>query len=178
MKLLHEIIIPYVESERIRFDLPDQMTLIIWDVFRGHKTDSVLKVFQENNLTTEYLPNNYYQPLDCTTNKWAKDFTICTWYAKQIREQLARGVPLEQIDIKFQLTTMKPLHVQWVIDLYNEMTTQNGKDVVIADWEQSGIFDAIKLGSANLPTLDPSQELDPLDSDDTLAILDSKWLSG
>ena len=99
IKLLHEIIIPYAESERIRLDVPDQMALIIWDVFRDQKTDSVLEVLQENNLTAGYVPNNltnYYQPLACTTNKWAKDFTkhkFSTWFAKQIREQLARGVP-------------------------------------------------------------------------------------
>ena len=118
IKLLEEVIVPYVQEERTRLENADQKALVVWDVFHGQTTADVTDVLVENNITTEYVPNNltaHYQPLDCTTNKWAKDCTkgkFNNWYAKQIREQLAQGVPLEEIDIHFQLTRMKPLHAQ------------------------------------------------------------------
>ena len=153
--------------------------LVVWDVFRGQTTADVTDVLVENNITTEYVPYNltvHYQPLDCTTNKWAKDFTkrkFSNWYAKQIREQLAQGVPLEEIDINFQLTRMKPLHAQWMIELYYELSTAHGKDIIIKGWKQSGIFDAINLGSAGLPSLDPFEDVDPLDSLDSFSLFDT-----
>ena len=179
IKLLEEVIVPYVQEERKFFLKDDQKALIIWDVFRGQKTDEVINFMEENNLTTEYVPNNltaHYQPLDCTTNKWAKDFTkrkFSTWYAKQIRDNVEKGISLEEIDVNFQLTTMKPLHAHWMIELYDHLTSPSGKDIIINGWKQSGIFDAIKLGSAALPSLNPFQSLDPLDSLDSLTLFDT-----
>ena len=78
-------------------------------------------MLKQNNFITEYVPNNmtnYYQPLDCTTNKWEKDFLkakFSTWFSKQVQSQLDKGIALEDIDIKFQLTTMKLLHANWLI---------------------------------------------------------------
>ena len=77
IKYLKEIVIPYVEQKRNERDQTDQAALLIWDVFRGQKTEPVLEVLRKTNIITEYIPNNmtnYYQPLDCTTNKWAKEF--------------------------------------------------------------------------------------------------------
>ena len=128
-----------------------QAALLIWDVFRGQKTTLVLDISKENNIT-EYVPNNmanYYQPLDCTTNKWAKDFLktkFSTWFSKQVQKHFDKGIALEDIDIRFQLTTMKPLHANWLIDLYNELTSPQAK-YVIGGWKKSGIWDAVKLGS-------------------------------
>ena len=86
---------------------------------------------------------------------------------------MAQGVPLEEIDINFQLTRMKPLHAQWMIELYNELSTAHGKDIIIKGWKQSGIFDAINLGSAGLPSLDPFQDVDLLDSLDSFSLFDT-----
>ena len=77
IKFLKEIVIPFVDKKRSELKNPSQAALLIWDVFRGQKTTPVLDILKENNIITEYVPNNmtnYYQPLDCTTNKWAKDF--------------------------------------------------------------------------------------------------------
>ena len=96
IKYLKEIIIPYVEQKRKESDRTDQAALLIWDVFRGQKTEPVLEVSRENNIITEYIPNNmtnYYQPLDCTTNKWAKEFMknkFSTWYTKEVQVSLRK----------------------------------------------------------------------------------------
>ena len=136
IKFLKEIVIPFIDKKRSELKNPSQAALLIWDVFRGQKTTPVLDILKENNITTEYVPNNmtnYYQPLDCTTNKWAKDFLkakFSTWFSKQVQKHLHKGIALEDIDIRFQLTTMKPLHANWLIDLYNELTSPRAKDVM------------------------------------------------
>ena len=62
---------------------------------------------------------------------------------------------------------MKPLHANWFIHLYNELSSPGAKDVIIGRWKKSGIYDAIKLGSSDLPSIDPFAEIEPMDSNDT-----------
>ena len=96
IKYFKEIIIPYVEQKRKESDRTDQAALLIWDVFRRQKTEAVLEVLRKNNIITEYIPKNmtnYYQPLDCTTNKWAKEFMknkFRTWYTKEVQVRLRK----------------------------------------------------------------------------------------
>ena len=102
------------------------------------------------------------------TNKWAKDFfkaKFNTWFSKQVQKHLDKGIALEDIDIRFKLTTMKLLPANWLIDLYNELTSPRAKDVIIGGWKKSGIWDALKLGSRGLPSIDPFKEIEPMDSD-------------
>ena len=157
IKFLKEIVIPFVDKKRSELKNLRQAALLIWDVFRGQKITPTLDILKENNIITEYVPSNmtnYYQPLDCTTNKWAKDFLKAkfrTWFSKLGQKHLDKGIALDDINIRFQLKTMKPLHAKWLIDLYNEVTSPHVKDVITGRWEKSGIWDAVKLGSRGLP---------------------------
>ena len=96
-------------------------------------TNSVLKLLDDNNILVVKVPVNMthiYQPLDLSTNGWAKSFMknkFAIWYAEQIHKQLNNGVPLEEIDIRFRVSTMKPLHASWLIELYNELTGESGE---------------------------------------------------
>ena len=66
-----------MEEQREKLGLPNQKGLIIWDAFNGQKTSPVLEEVRDNDILMEYVPTNmteYYQPLDLTTNKWAKDY--------------------------------------------------------------------------------------------------------
>ena len=72
IKFLKEIVISFADKKRSELKNPSQAALLICDVFRVQKTTPVLDILNENNIITEYVPNNitnYYQPLDCTTNK-------------------------------------------------------------------------------------------------------------
>ena len=72
----------------------------------------------------------FYQPLDLTVNGHAKRFLknkFSTWYGNQISKQLDEGVKIDSVNVKLQLTTLKPPHTQWVVDFYNEMTSSKGK---------------------------------------------------
>ena len=107
IKFLKEIVIPFVDKKRSELKNPSKAALLIWDVFRGQKTTPVLDILKENNILTVYVPNsmtNYYQPLDCTTNKWAKGFLkekFTIWFSKQVQKHLDKGIALEDIDIRF-----------------------------------------------------------------------------
>ena len=77
LKLLDDVIIPYVEMEREKLELPMQVAMIIMDVFKGQMTTSVLQKVASNNIQLVKLPTNLthiYQPLDVTVNSAAKQF--------------------------------------------------------------------------------------------------------
>ena len=72
------------------------------------------------------------------------------------------GVKVENINIEFKLTTIKPLHAKWIVDYYNHITSKAGTDVIINGWKSAGIYDAIKTGKSTLPSIDPFNEIAPL----------------
>ena len=137
--------------------------------FVVEKTESVIEVLKENNIHNKNIPNNmsnYYQPLDLTTNNWAKEFLktkFSQWYSEQIQDALDSGKAIEDIEVKVPLSVMKPLHGCWLIEMYNELTSARCKKVIKSGWERQGILDAITWGSKNLPKLDPFADIDLLE---------------
>lgn len=76
------------------------------------------------------------------------DVTV-NWYTKKpkniakrsltngIFQQLHDGTFLEEIHVKLQLTTLKPLHTQQLTELYNHIATNEGKaDVMLLGSEK------------------------------------------
>ena len=57
---------------------------------------------------------------------------------------------------------MKPVHAHRMVDLYNDMTTGEGKKNIESGWKAVGIQDTVKLGLKNLPTVDPFSDIDPI----------------
>ena len=107
----------------------------------------------------------WFQPLDLTVNKYAKDYfkqKFCEWFSKQLHLGIERGQTLEDINIKYTLSVLKPLHARWIVDFYNHMTTPKGREVCTNGWNGAGIADAIKIGSEKLPSLDPFQDICPI----------------
>ena len=78
VKLLEEIIIAYVEAERVSRQLdPNQKALVIMDVFTGQMTSEVLYLLEDSNELVMNVPPNmrkFYQPLDLTVNGFSKRF--------------------------------------------------------------------------------------------------------
>ena len=58
IKLIHEIILPYVERERRRLDSECQPALLIIDVFRGQMTQPVLDLLEESDILQVRVPAN------------------------------------------------------------------------------------------------------------------------
>ena len=169
IKFIKEILVPYFTKKRQELGLNnDHKALIIFDVFTGQMTTEVREVIEAHNLIVVNVPANmtkYYQVLDLTVNKYAKAFTrkkFNEWYSKEIKRQLDAGKPLEEVDVKLRLSVMKPIHAQWMVELYNHMTTGDGKKNILSGWRAAGIQDAVKLGLSGLPTVDPFSDLDPM----------------
>ena len=68
MKLLEEIIIPYLEKQQNIENLAfDHHPLLILDVFKGQLTEPVLNELEDHNIFTSQVPSNMthiFQPLD------------------------------------------------------------------------------------------------------------------
>ena len=156
-----------MDNERCQLKLPkEQKALMVMDVFTGQMTEDVVKQYQDNNILIVNVPRNmtkYYQPLDLTVNGYCKLKRKSTqWYSAEVTRQSANKVALEDVQVKLQLTKLKPLQAGWIIEFFNEMTTSKGSEIIGSGWNASGIKDAIKLGKEKLPSLDPFEELDPM----------------
>ena len=75
-----------------------------------------------------------------------------------------------------QLAKLKPIHAGWLVEFYNRMTTTKGKDIIDGGWKASGIFDAIKLGSEKMSSIDPFRDIDPMLGDDDRQVDDNSHL--
>ena len=168
LKVIKEIILPYVKQQRQELEKPDQPAILIMDVFRNQMTEDVVLILRTNNIWLVKVPNNMahlLQSLDLTVNGHCKPFMkgmFAEWYRKQVKEALSHGKQVEDIEIKFYLTVIKPLHAKWLMQFFNHITSEKGSKIIINGWKRSGIYDAVKNGSSSLPSIVPFNEIDPL----------------
>ena len=173
-KLLEEVVIPYIEKQRQELENPNQAALLIMDVFRGQMTEEVTSLLHDNNILLVRVPSNMthlFQPLDLTVNGHCKAYMkskFAEWYRKQMENALFQGKQVDEIDITFRLTTVKPLHAKWLMEFYNHITSEAGSNIIINGWKASGIYDAIKMGESALPSIDPFNDIAPL-SDENIS---------
>ena len=167
IKIIDEVIIPYVKDNRVKLGKPDQTALLVFDVFRGQITEEVTSHLSKNNILFVKVPNNMthlFQPLDLTVNGHCKKYMkkkFSEWYTQQVDYALQAGTKVENIKIDFKLTTMKPLYAKWIVQYYNHITSDAGTEVIINGWKRAGIFDAVKNGKSGLPNIDPFEEIAP-----------------
>ena len=98
------------------------------------------------------------------------------WYSRQIENELSLEKNIEDVNIQFSVTTLKPLHSKWLLEFYNHITSETGAEIILNGWKAAGIYDALKMGAVSLPSLDPFQDISPLpgnDDDDTRGISDT-----
>lgn len=95
LTLIDKVIKPYVEQKRKDLKLqPTQKALLVWDVFKGQKTDKVLSKLASLNVEVVSVPANmthFFQPLDLTVNGEAKRFMkdqFTNWYSAEIQKQM------------------------------------------------------------------------------------------
>ena len=161
LKLIDNIINPYVIDKRADLHLPEtQKALIVWDVFKGQMTQRVKDRLTSLNLELVPVPANmthFFQPLDLTVNGSAKKFVrnqFTEYYSGAVKEQLDSGKQLDDIDVDFRLSTVKPLHAEWLISMYNYFTTRKGAEIIVKGWKKSGIAGLLD-GTTILPPEDP-----------------------
>ena len=64
---------------------------------------------------------NHFQPQDLTVNGMAKIFlkeNFGNWYANEVTKQLNDGAEVYSIEVKLQVTVLKPIRARWLIPLY------------------------------------------------------------
>ena len=121
LRFFNEVIISYIKEVTLSENLTsDQYVLVIMDVFTGQMTRDLLNLLRDNNILLTNVPPNmtkFYQPLHFNgfSNRFmARKFN--DWYAGQVSAQLDKGVDINEIDIKWRLYLMKPLHAGWLVD--------------------------------------------------------------
>ena len=79
---LERIVVPYLHSQREELGFsPNQKALLVFDVFKGQKTDRYRALLEHHDIVAVYVPANltrYFQPLDLTINGVAKTFLKAT----------------------------------------------------------------------------------------------------
>ena len=181
LNMLENVIIPYVEKQRVSLHLDfDHPALLIMDVFKGQITCAVRELLNENHIPLEKIPANLtylFRPLHVQggPNGYVKRFMKkkCTlWYSDQVIRAIDNGKDIKDVEISLKLSIVKPLHAKWLIEMYNHMTSSEGRDVYLKGWKVAGILDAAKKGLDGLPNLDPFHDIDPPATSDSLEEVD------
>ena len=81
-----------------------------------------------------------------------------TYYSNTVKQQLEAGAKLEDIDVDFRLSVLKPLHAQWLVNMYNFFSTERGKLVISKGWKKAGISGLLD-GNTVLPPEDPFENV-------------------
>ena len=83
--------------------------------------------------------------IDISVNKPAKAFIskkYNSWFSKQVSAQVALGTEPSKVKVSAKLSDIKPLHSQWIVDLYNHIREE--KDMIINGLKSAGVTEAIQ----------------------------------
>ena len=145
LSLIDKIFKLYVETPGKELKLqPVQKALLIWDVFKGQKTNKVLLDLATVNINVVSVPANvthFFHPLDLTVNGETKCFLkdmSTTWYSTEVQKQMESGNN-DEIEVDLRLSVLKPLHAIWLVSLYNHLKGSVGKRHIAKGWSKAGI---------------------------------------
>ena len=65
---------------------------------------------------------------------------------------------MEEVETDLRLSVLKPLHAQWLLNLYNYFTSPDGVKVISCGWKK-GEFTGLLDGTTILPPKDPFYSL-------------------
>ena len=77
------------------------------------------------------------------------------------------GKSVDEIDVKLRLTRLKSFHAECLAESKNQMTTKQGKYIIMSGWKSARMPQAIRTSSVNLETLDLFSNIEPLISEVT-----------
>ena len=112
------------------------------------------------NIECVHVPANmthFFQPLDLTVNRCAKERMkneFVVYYSEAVKQQLDSGTQLEDVEVDFRISVLKPMHAQWLVTLYNFFTSPDGSKVIFNGWKKSEIAGLLD-GTTILPPEDP-----------------------
>ena len=76
--------------------------------------------------------------------------------------QLDKNVAIDGTDIKLRSSLLKPLHAEWLVDVYSHMTSDAAKKIIDSGWASSGIENAVNMDLYSLPSIDPFSDIAPM----------------
>ena len=79
---------------------------------------------------------------------------------RQVDNTLQVGTKLEDTNIEFRLSVIKPLHAKWLVEYYNHISSEAGTEVIVNGL--AGIHDTIRSGKSSLQSIDPFNDIAPL----------------
>ena len=85
------------------------------------------------------------------------------------------GLELDSIGIELKLSIIKPLHAKWMMEVSNEITSAEGKELCLKGWKISGTKGAVELGVTKLPNIGKFNDIDPMLEEDCndISVIDS-----
>ena len=75
-----------------------------------------------------------------------------SWYSAQIQGQLDSGVVLDDVDVDLRLSVLKPIHATWIVSMYNQLSSSEGRQSIAKGWKKAGVTDVVS-GSKKLPPI-------------------------
>ena len=109
---------------------------------------------------------HFFQPLDLIVNGQAKKFCknkFTTWCSAEVPKQVESGANFEDADVDLKLSVLKPIHTTCLVEMYNFLTSAQGRAHVLKGWEKAGIKGVV-TGREVLPPVDPYQDIYTNDS--------------
>ena len=77
-----------------------------------------------------------------------------TYYSDAVKQQLESGTKLQYVEVDIHFFVLKPLHSQWLVNMYDFFSTERERLVISKGWKKaeiSGLLD----GTTVLPPEDP-----------------------
>ena len=76
-----------------------------------------------------------------------------------VQQQVQNGKSAEEIEVDLRLSVIKPLHAQWLVNIYMHFTSAScGQDTILRGWKKAGISGLLD-GTITLPPEDPFEQI-------------------
>ena len=74
---------------------------------------------------------------------WLRIHNYSKYYADEVKVQLDNGILATDVKVDVKLSTLKPMHAKWLMELYDKM--QSKSNMIIKGFKKAGITDAISM---------------------------------
>ena len=81
---------------------------------------------------------------------------------QQVDNALQVETKLEDINIEFRLSVIKPLHAKWLVEYYNHISSEAGTKVIVNGFKLAGIYYAIRSDKSSVQSIDSFNDVAPL----------------
>lgn len=71
-----------------------------------------------------------------------------------MKRKIEEDTPTEQIEVAFNLTRLKPIHANWIVEMQNCLTGEEGRVIILNGWKKAGVTGVVQKTDI-LPPKDP-----------------------